>query len=208
MTVNDSVSADSGKWTETRSKAGAIVPLHYHAAFAAAKPISSELVAKTWKAGVGRTKSVGGDLAVVEPFDPAGGGIGYIVKQITDHGCEWDLRNTHLFGGGIHAERKSDHASLRSARRWQAQMRSSEEEPAAFDSSFELAWSGHSLLLRCDRLCHQARLRGPGHGTLGATALGFSQPDSNVFYGYNSITGLFPSSCSEARSIACVTDHS
>ena len=106
---------------ETRSKAGAIVPLHYRAAFAAAKPISSELVTDTWEAGVGRTNFVGGDLALVKPYDPALGGIRYIVTQITDHGCEWDCKNIHLFASGIEAERKSDHASLRLARRWDAQ---------------------------------------------------------------------------------------
>jgi hypothetical protein len=106
---------------ETRSKSGAIVPLHYHAAFAAAKPILSKLVVETWEAGVGRTKSVGGDLALVEPYDPARGGIRYIVKKIGDDGCEWDHKNVHLFADGVHTELKSDHASLRSARRWLAQ---------------------------------------------------------------------------------------
>jgi hypothetical protein len=34
-------------------------------------------------------------------------------------------------------------------------MRSSKEESAALDSSFEFAWSGHSLVSRCDRLATQ-----------------------------------------------------
>ena len=44
--------------SETRSKSGALVPLHFHAAFAAARPISRQLVAGVWGEGVGRTNSV------------------------------------------------------------------------------------------------------------------------------------------------------
>jgi hypothetical protein len=108
--------------SETRSKSGAIVPLHFHAAFTGIRPIPYQLVAGIWNEGVRRTNSVGGDLARVEPFDPARGGIEYIVKQICDPDCEWDCRNVHLFGNGIQLEPKSDHASLRSARRWQQQV--------------------------------------------------------------------------------------
>ena len=107
--------------SETRSKSGAIVPLHYHAAFAAARPIPHQLVAGIWNEGVGRTNSVGGDLARVQPYDPAMGGLGYIVKQIADQNCEWDCRNVGLFTNTIQLEAKKDHASLRSARRWQTQ---------------------------------------------------------------------------------------
>lgn len=107
--------------SETRSKTGAMVPLHIHASFASAKPIPRQLVAGAWAEGVGRTNSVGGDLARVEPFNPAMGGISYIVKLINDPDCEWGFRNVHLFNGNIQIEPKTDHASLRSARRWQAQ---------------------------------------------------------------------------------------
>lgn len=108
---------------ETRSKAGASVPLHYHAAFAALRPIPSELVSKTWLAGVRRSHSKSSDLALVSPFDSALGGIRYITKQATDPGCEWDCKNVHLFVDGSHAAPKSDHASLRSDRRWRAEPR-------------------------------------------------------------------------------------
>ncbi len=68
-------------------------------------------------------------MALVEPYLPARGGIGYIVKGIGDDGCEWDYKNVHLFAGRIHAELKSDHASLRSARRWQDQISSAPMAP-------------------------------------------------------------------------------
>ena len=107
---------------ETRSKSGAVVPLHFHAAFTAIRPIPDWLVAGVWNQAVGRSNSVGGDLALVEPYDPSMGGIEYIVKQVGDPNCEWDCRNVHLFSNSIQLEPKSDHASLRSARRWQQQV--------------------------------------------------------------------------------------
>jgi hypothetical protein len=108
---------------ETRSKSGAIVPLHFHVAFTAARTIPCQLVAGIWNPEVGRTNSIGCDLAQVEPFDPAKSGITYILKQITDPDCTWDFRNVHLFSRDIHFAPKTDHASLRSARRWGPQAR-------------------------------------------------------------------------------------
>lgn len=114
---------------ETKSKSGAPVPLHLHAALTATKPISCELVTDLWNSSVGRTD---GDLALVEPYNPALSGIAYIAKQINDHGCEWDCRNVHLFNRNIQIEPKADHASLRSARRWQAQNVMSGNQPGVF----------------------------------------------------------------------------
>jgi hypothetical protein len=108
---------------ETRSKSGAIVPLHFHAVFTAARTIPCQLVAGIWNPEVGRTNSMGGDLAQVEPFDPAKSGIAYILKQITDPDCTWDFRNVHLFNRNIHFAPKTNHASRRSARRWETQAR-------------------------------------------------------------------------------------
>jgi hypothetical protein len=116
--------------SETRSKSGAMVPLHFHASFTAARPISRQLVAGIWTDGVGRTNSVGGDLARVEPFDPTMGGIAYIVKLINDPDCEWGFRNVYLFNRNIKMEPKTDHASLRSARRWQVQNSGAGDEAA------------------------------------------------------------------------------
>lgn len=107
---------------ESRSTSGAIVPVHFHAAFTAIRPIPDWLVAGVWNAGLGRTNSLDGDLALVEPYDPAKDGIEYILKQNNDHNCEWDCRNVHLFSDTMHLEPKSDHPSLRSARRWQQQV--------------------------------------------------------------------------------------
>lgn len=114
---------------ETKSKSGAPVPLHLHAALTATKHISCELVTDLWNSSVGRTD---GDLALVEPYNPALGGIAYIAKQINDHGCEWDCRNVHLFNRNIQVEQKTDHASIRSARRWQAQNVVSGNQPGVF----------------------------------------------------------------------------
>ena len=107
--------------SEVRSKTGATVPLHIHASFASARQIPRQLVAGIWTEGVGRTNSASGDLARVEAFNPAMGGISYIVKLINDPDCEWGFRNVHLFNRNIQIAPKTDHASLRSARRWQAQ---------------------------------------------------------------------------------------
>lgn len=118
--------------SETRSRSGAPVPLHFHAAFAAARPIPPQLVAGIWNDGVGRTNSVGGDLTRVQPYVPAMGGLAYVVKQIADQGCDWDCRNVHLFSNRIHIEPKTDHDSLRAARRWQAQKRITGSSPGEF----------------------------------------------------------------------------
>src|ERR1035438_7489724 len=61
--------------SETRSKSGAVVPLHFHTLLTSARPISTQLVTGMWNEGVGRTNSVGGDLAQVESFDPSMGGV-------------------------------------------------------------------------------------------------------------------------------------
>jgi hypothetical protein len=107
--------------TETRSKTGSIVPLHFHAAFTAVRPISHQLVAGIWNASVGRAASEAGDLAQVEPYDLSRDGIRYITKLMADPDCGLDLRNVHLFNKAIAVETKQDHASLRAARRLIAQ---------------------------------------------------------------------------------------
>jgi hypothetical protein len=106
---------------ETRSKYGAIVPLHFHAAFTATRTITCQLVAGIWNPEVGRSNLMGGDLAQVEAFDPTKGGIAYILKHINGPDCTWDFRNVHLFNRNIRFVPKTDHASLRSARRWEIQ---------------------------------------------------------------------------------------
>jgi hypothetical protein len=107
---------------ESRAKSGERVPLHIHAALASAKHISPRLVSETWNRKVGRTNASNGDLALVEPFDPSQGGIAYVLKQIDDPDCEWGVRNIHLFNPDAKLDSKLDHASLRSARRWQQEI--------------------------------------------------------------------------------------
>jgi hypothetical protein len=114
---------------ETKSKSGVPVPLHFHAALTATKPISCELVTDLWNHSMGRTS---GDLALVEPYQPALEGVAYITKQINDHGCEWDWRNVHLFTSSITLPERLDHASLRSARRWRTQNGMSGNQPGVF----------------------------------------------------------------------------
>ncbi len=111
------------KSTEIRSKSGAVVPRHIHCVLTAIKPIPADLVKELWLSGVGRPQIEKSDLAVVEPYKPGCGGIAYITKQIgTQHG-DWSFKNVQLFAPGIESEPKTDHASLRAARRWQAQIR-------------------------------------------------------------------------------------
>jgi len=112
---------------ECRSKSGAIIPPHFHAAFCALKPIPRELLKNLWYTEVGRTGSTDGDLVRVECYDPAKCGIGYIVKQISETNCEWALRNIEFFDGNIQVEPTTDHASLRAMRRFKAQAKSTSE---------------------------------------------------------------------------------
>ena len=102
---------------ETRSKSGAIVPLHFHAALTALRPIEYQLVMGAW--GEGRANSVQ-DLARVKPYDPSRGGIEYIMKQITDHDCQWGLKDVELFSNSM----PKPHMGARANRRWLDQLRS------------------------------------------------------------------------------------
>jgi hypothetical protein len=108
---------------ESKSKdRGERVPLHIHSALTANKPIDPRLVSSAWHARVGRTDPTSSELVLTRPFDPEMGGIEYILKQIDDPDCEWDFRNVHLFNPNVNLDSKLDHASLRSARRWQQQV--------------------------------------------------------------------------------------
>jgi hypothetical protein len=108
---------------ESKSKdSGERVPLHIHSALTAIKPIDPRLVSSAWHARVGRTDPTSSDLVLTRPFDPEMGGIDYILKQIEDPDCEWDVRNVHLFHPNVKLDSKLDHASLRSTRRWQQQV--------------------------------------------------------------------------------------
>jgi hypothetical protein len=116
---------------ETRSKSGATVPLHFHAAMTAVKPIPAQLIVDLWLHEVGRdgaTTSASGevvvrkgkvksDLALVVPYNPALNGIGYIMKQVQDDSFHWDTRNINLLTPPTASDTKQDHAALRAARR-------------------------------------------------------------------------------------------
>jgi len=107
---------------ENRSKRGERVPVHIHSALACLRPISPQLVSGIWFASVGRPDSKESDLVEIESFDSSMSGVDYIVKQMGDPDCEWDIRNVHLFNPDVKPEPKSDHASLRSDRRWHQQV--------------------------------------------------------------------------------------
>jgi hypothetical protein len=116
---------------ETRSKSGATVPVHFHAAITAVKPIQAQLIVDLWLHEIGRdgaTTSASGevvarkgkvksDLALVVPYNPALTGIGYIMKQVQDDSFHWDMRNINLFAPPTSSDSKQDHAALRAARR-------------------------------------------------------------------------------------------
>jgi hypothetical protein len=116
---------------ETRSKSGATVPLHFHAAITAMKPIQAQLIVDLWLHEVGRdgsTTSASGevvarkgkvksDLALVVPYNPALNGIGYIMKQVQDDSFHWDARNIPFFTSQPSSDTMQDHAALRAARR-------------------------------------------------------------------------------------------
>jgi hypothetical protein len=101
----------------TRSKSGAIVPLHFHAAIVALKPIAYQMVAGAWAGGSLRTSSIR-ELARVERYDPARAGVEYITKQAADTGCEWGLRDVEFFSPTL----PKPHMGERAARRWQAEL--------------------------------------------------------------------------------------
>jgi hypothetical protein len=120
---------------ETRSKSGATVPVHFHAALTAVKPIPAQLIVDLWLHEVGRDGSitsssgevvvrkgkVKSDLALVVPYNPSLNGIGYIMKQVQDDSFHWDSRNINLFAPPASIDTKQDHAALRAARRLQKQ---------------------------------------------------------------------------------------
>jgi hypothetical protein len=104
---------------ERRDRTGvAIVPLHFHAAFVAPKPLSADLIADTWNNAVGRPHAGNGDLALVEPYDPSRRGIEYILKQMTDPDCQWTTHDVEFFSPTMPKHRMSP----RSIRRWQEQL--------------------------------------------------------------------------------------
>jgi hypothetical protein len=106
---------------ERRSKStGAIVPLHFHAAFVAPKPIEYQAIIGAWWAGAGGNQyNTLHDLARVQPYNSSLDGIAYIVKQMTDPDCQWDLKDVELFSPSMSKPRMSP----RQARRWQEQHR-------------------------------------------------------------------------------------
>lgn len=107
---------------ERRSRDGEPVPLHIHAAIASLKPITTQLVSDAWNHAVGRPSSLRSDLALVERYDPSRGGLDYVLKQTSDPNCHWDVRNVEYFNPKMQPSVKTDHTSLRSARRWSQQV--------------------------------------------------------------------------------------
>ena len=109
---------------ERRSKStGAVVPLHFHAAFVAPRPIEHQLVSGMWwglngPKGTNLDRVQPHDLAQVQPYDPSRGGVEYVVKQMTDPDCQWGLKNVELFSPSM----PKHHISPRSIRRWQEQL--------------------------------------------------------------------------------------
>jgi hypothetical protein len=98
---------------ERRSRSGAVVPLHFHAAFVSTRPIEYQLVAGAWAGDSLSTHSIQ-ELARLEPYDHDRAGVEYIVKQINDPDCESDFKHLRLFNGSP----LSDHMQSREARRW------------------------------------------------------------------------------------------
>lgn len=99
---------------ERRSRSGAIVPLHIHAALVALKPIDCQLVRDAW----GMSGANGTNKAQVEPYDPDRAGAEYIVKHATDPDCELGDRNLEFFNGSP----LSDRMQSREAQRWREQL--------------------------------------------------------------------------------------
>jgi hypothetical protein len=120
-TMQTSVCYVAGK--EARSKAGAVVPWHFHALLASLAPIPASLVKLCWMESVGRTPSdlQADDLVDVRPFNGQLQGIEYAVKQIRTEG-EWFLNAVERFHPAIEKDQPRNHRYFRKKRRWDAQL--------------------------------------------------------------------------------------
>lgn len=107
---------------ERRARDGDPVPLHIHASLASLRPLTTQIVSDAWNHAVGRPSSLRSDLALVEKYDPSRRGIDYVLKQISDPNCHWDVHNVEYFHPEMQPSVKTDHTSLRSARRWSQQV--------------------------------------------------------------------------------------
>jgi len=106
---------------ENKSKHGERVPNHIHAALASLRPIPQLLVEETWLQGVGRMHSMtNSNLAEVVPFKSPM--LEYVLKQISDQDCEWDVSNLQYFNSNVPSVPGTNHRSLQMARRWLKQV--------------------------------------------------------------------------------------
>ena len=107
---------------ESHRRDGSPVSAHIHAALAARMPITPTMVSDTWNHALGRYDPSRSDLARVSDYNPSQGGLSYILKQVTNPDCQWDVHNLEFFNPTMDFSDKRDHAALRSARRWSQQV--------------------------------------------------------------------------------------
>ena len=107
---------------ESHSRSGESVPAHIHAAFASRMTITPALVSDTWNHALGRYNPARSDLARVYDYDASQNGLSYLLKQVNNPDCQWDVHNLEFFTPTMDCSDKKDHAALRSARRWSQQV--------------------------------------------------------------------------------------
>ncbi len=107
---------------EGRSKSGASVPWHFHAALIAAKSIPQERIQATWRRIIAREHDQGDTSVLVKAFDPTTKGVAYITKMATDSSGYIDQRWLERFDPSIGADKPKNKRIRRNEERYRSQV--------------------------------------------------------------------------------------
>jgi hypothetical protein len=79
-------------WSEeSRTARGDLyqVPVHFHALWFSHHPLDTHMLAKEWSALAG----IGGRPIAIEPYNPSGEALAYVLKLADRSHCHWDFSN-------------------------------------------------------------------------------------------------------------------
>ncbi len=65
------------------------VPVHFHALWFSHRPVDTRMMATEWKALAG----FGGKPIAIEPYNPSGDALAYVLKLADRSDCHWDFSN-------------------------------------------------------------------------------------------------------------------
>jgi hypothetical protein len=86
------------------------VPIHYHALWFSHRQLDTRMLPTEWKAVAGN----GGKPFAIEPYDPSGGGLAYVLKLADRSDCHWEFSNNL----SLFLPETSDLSTSRSRRRY------------------------------------------------------------------------------------------